>query len=123
MARSDELIRERSEYYAFKEQISNLILKISNAVEAYTSPKKRIQEMYQVNLEYGDYGKLQNDHDSITTLMKNLTNNTLPAIQNKIDQLSADIQAAIQSEEEERRQQEEAAQNAAQQAARATSSN
>ena len=123
MAKSDDLIRERSEYYAFKEQIANFIIKITNAVEAYNSPKNKISEMYQVNAENGDQKKFQTDQQKLSELASNLTNNTLTAIQTKIDQLSTSIQAALDEEEEERKRQEEEATRAAQEAAnRAASS-
>lgn len=123
MAKSDDLIRERSEYYAFKEQIANFIIKITNAVEAYNSPKNKISEMYQVNAENGDQKKFQMDQQKLSELASNLTNNTLTAIQTKIDQLSTSIQAALDEEEEERKRQEEEATKAAQEAAnRAASS-
>lgn len=125
MAKSDDLIRERSEYYAFKEQIANFIIKITNAVEAYNSPKNKISEMYQVNAENGDQKKFQMDQQKLSELASNLTNNTLTAIQTKIDQLSTSIQAALDEEEEERKRQEEEATRAAQEAANkaASSSN
>lgn len=123
MAKSDDLIRERSEYYAFKEQIANFIIKITNAVEAYNSPKNKISEMYQVNAENGDQKKFQMDQQKLSELASNLTNNTLTAIQTKIDQLSTSIQVALDEEEEERKRQEEEATKAAQEAAnRAASS-
>lgn len=123
MAKSDDLIRERSEYYAFKEQIANFIIKITNAVEAYNSPKNKISEMYQVNAENGDQKKFQMDQQKLSELASNLTNNTLTAIQTKIDQLSTSIQTALDEEEEERKRQEEEATRAAQEAAnRAASS-
>lgn len=122
MARSDELIRERSEYYAFKEQIANLIVKIAKAIDSYNSPKNRIYDMYQINSENGDYGRIQNDQSQLKSVVSNLSDNTIPAIQSKIDQLSSEIQAALQAEEEERRRQEEEAEKAAQEAAAASSS-
>ena len=106
-----------------KEQIANFIIKITNAVEAYNSPKNKISEMYQVNAENGDQKKFQTDQQKLSELASNLTNNTLTAIQTKIDQLSTSIQAALDEEEEERKRQEEEATRAAQEAAnRAASS-
>lgn len=119
MALSDDLIRERSEYYAFKEQIANLIVKIAKAIESYNTPKNRIHDMYQINSENGDYDKVQNDQSQLKGVVSNLSNNTLPAIQTKIDQLSSQIQAALEAEEEERRRQEEESARAAEAANRA----
>lgn len=112
MARSDDLIRERSEYYAFKERVAVLAGMVQKAVEDYSSPQKRIHDAYMVNGEFGDYGKIQTNINSLKSLCDSLNSGTLPAIDSKIDQLSAAIQAAIEEEEEERRKAEEEAREA-----------
>lgn len=117
MARSDDLIRERSEYYAFKERVSVLVGMISQSVSDYESPSKRIYDAYQINGEHGDYGKIQVNINNLKTLGDSLNSGTIPAIDAKIDQLSAAIQSAIEEEEEERRRAEEEAREAAQQSA------
>ena len=60
MASSGELIRRRSEYYAFRENIRDLASKIKMAADEFYTPVEIISENFTINDEPGDGYKLRN---------------------------------------------------------------
>lgn len=98
---SQQLRNERSKYYVFREQTNTLATKILESYNQYNSVHTKISETYQINSEAGDLGIISKDIKKIKESYDLLINNTLPAINSKIDSLSSQIRAAEQREEEE----------------------
>ena len=98
---SQQLRNERSRYYVFREQTNTLATKILESYNQYYSVHGKISESYQINSEPGDLGVMSKDIKKLKESYDLLINNTLPAINSKIDSLSSQIRAAEQREEEE----------------------
>ena len=101
MATSDQLKAERSRYYVFREQVNTLATKTLESYNQYYSVHNKIKEAYLVDGESGDKGVIKKSYEQVKQNYDLLINTTLPAINNKIDSLSAQIRAAEQKEEEE----------------------
>ena len=116
MASSQQLRNERSKYYVFREQVNVLATKTLESYNQYYSVHKKLKEVYLINGSTGDKGVLSKDYAAIKTKYDILISNTLPAINSKIDRLTAQIRAAEQQEmEEAKRAEEELARRKAQQ--------
>ena len=98
---SQQLKNERSKYYVFREQTNTLATKLLESYNQYYSVHGKISESYQINSEPGDLGVITKDLKKLKESYDLLINNTLPAINNKIDNLSSQIRAAERREEEE----------------------
>jgi hypothetical protein len=98
---SQQLKNERSRYYVFREQTNTLATKLLESYNQYYSVHGKISESYQVNSEAGDLGVISKDIKKLKESYDLLINNTLPAINSKIDSLSSQIRAAEQREEKE----------------------
>ena len=107
MATSDQLKSERSRYYVFREQVNTLATKTLESYNQYYSVHNKIKEAYLVDGESGDKGVIKKSYEQVKQNYDLLINNTLPAINNKIDSFSAQIRAAEQKEEEEEKRAEE----------------
>lgn len=107
MASSQQLKAERSKYYVFREQVNTLATKILESYNQYYNVHNKIKEAYTVDGEAGDKGVIKKSYEQVKQNYDLLINNTLPAINNKIDSLSAQIRAAEQKEEEEEKRAEE----------------
>ena len=113
---SEQLKKERSKYYVFRERTNTLAKKILESYNQYYSVHKKLKEVYLINDSTGDKGVLSKDYTAIKAKYDILINNTLPAINSKIDRLTAQIRAAEQQEmEEAKRAEEELARKKAQQ--------
>ncbi len=110
---SQQLKNERSKYYVFREQTNTLATKMLESYNQYYSVHSKISETYQINSEAGDRGVISKDLKKLKENYDLLINNTLPAINSKIDSLSSQIRAAEQREDEEEKKAEEAKAKAA----------
>lgn len=107
MASSSQLKAELLEYYTFKERVSTFASKILEGYTSYSSTGTKIKDLYQIDDEPGDKGKIKNSYNSIKDCYDLLVNNTIPAINNKIDNLNSQIREAEAEEERRRREEEE----------------
>ena len=105
---SQQLRNERSRYYVFREQTNTLATKLLESYNQYYSVHGKISESYQVNSEAGDLGVISKDIKKLKESYDLLINNTLPAINSKIDSLSSQIRAAEQREAENKAEEEKA---------------
>ena len=106
MASSAELIRKRSEYYVFLEQINSVASDMIAAIDNLNSPVKKMRENYTINSENGDKGKLSGLQQSLQNNYGKLTNSVIPSINSEINSLSRDIEYALAEEERERQERE-----------------
>ena len=98
MASSSELIRKRSEYYAFKENINILKEQIKKSLSALTIATNKVSEVYTIDNEEGDNYKLKKLRDQLQEQYNILISRTIPAIEYKISRLSTEIENAIAEE-------------------------
>ena len=85
---SQQLRSERSRYYVFREQTNTLATKLLESYNQYYSVQAKIKESYQVNSENADHGVIEKDLKKLKESYDLLINNTLPAINSKIDSLN-----------------------------------
>ncbi len=100
MALSTDLMAERSRYYTFKDQVSNLARELLVSYNNLYKVSQHIKETYQVNNDSGDRGKFKNSCNALKSKYDLLVNSTIPAINNKIDELDSQINTALAEEEE-----------------------
>lgn len=114
---SQQLKNERSRYYVFREQTNTLANQILESYNQYYSVHTKIHETYQINSEAGDLGVISKDLKKLKSSYDLLINNTLPAINSKIDSLSSQIRSTELKEEQEaeKKAEEERAKEAARQ--------
>lgn len=106
MASSSELINQRQKYYTLKENVSKLITNFSSSIESI-EPALKINECFAIDEVSADGGKINSINSSLVETKNKLNNEVIPAINNKINSLNSEIQAALDREEEERRREEE----------------
>lgn len=111
MATSSQLRAERQRYYTFREQVTQFAAKLLESYTMYNSAHDKLKEAYKIDGEAGDSGILKSSYDSLKESYNLLNNTTIPAINNKIDNLSHQIRVteAKEEEEAEKKQEEEAA--------------
>lgn len=98
MSSSQELIKKRSKYYAFKENINSLAIQINKGMQELESPIIQTSENYKINDENGDKKKLESCQTKLREKYNLLMNQTMPAIDNKINRLNREIEEALQEE-------------------------
>lgn len=101
MSTSTQLRHVRATYYAFKEQVDRFAAKLLESYTEYRSSYEILKETYKIDEEAGDSGILKSSYESLKENYNLLTNVTIPAINNKIDNLSYQIRVAEAEEEEE----------------------
>lgn len=111
MESSEQLIAERNQYVAYRDQVKILYNKMVDCYNDYFAVSGKISESYQINGESGDKGVVAPSCESLKDSYELLINSTIPAINNKIDQLNSQIRRAQEREEEEERKAAEAASN------------
>lgn len=99
MALSTDLMSERSRYYTFKDQVSNLASELLVSYNNLYKVSQHIKETYQVNNDSGDRGKFKISCNALKSKYDLLVNSTIPAINNKIDELDSQINTALAEEE------------------------
>lgn len=96
---SEQLKKERSKYYVFRERTNTLAKKILESYNQYYSVQKLISESYQVNSEAADQGAIAKDVRKVKECYDLLINSTIPAINSKINNLTYQIKQVEQKEE------------------------
>ena len=96
---SEQLKKERSRYYVFRERTNTLAKKILESYNQYYSVQKLISESYQVNSESADQGAIAKDIIKLKECYDMLINSTIPAINQKINNLTYEIRQIEQREE------------------------
>ena len=96
---SEQLKKERSRYYVFRERTNPLAKKILESYNQYYSVQKLIGESYQVNSESADQGVMTKDIRKIKECYDMLVSSTIPAINSKINNLTYQIRQIEQREE------------------------
>ena len=96
---SEQLKKERSRYYVFRERTNTLAKKILESYNQYYSVQKLISESYQVNSEPADQGVMAKDIRKIKECYDMLVGSTIPAINSKINNLTYQIKQMEQREE------------------------
>lgn len=96
---SEQLKKERSRYYVFRERTNTLAKKILESYNQYYSVQKLISESYQVNSESADQGAIAKDIRKLKECYDMLINSTMPAINYKINNLTYQIRQIEQREE------------------------
>ncbi len=96
---SEQLKKERSRYYVFRERTNTLAKKILESYNQYYSVQKLISESYQVNSEPADQGAIAKDMRKLKDCYDMLINSTMPAINSKINNLTYEIKQIEQREE------------------------
>lgn len=107
MASSTELINQRQRYYTLRDNVSNLITNFSSSIESM-GPALKINECFTIDENSADGGKISSINSSIVDAKNKLSNEIIPAINEKIRSLNVEIQNALDREEAERRREEEA---------------
>ena len=103
MQSSDQIIAERQRYIVYRDQVKILYNKTVDCYNEYFAVYGKISESYQINGESGDKGVVAPSCESLKDSYELLINSTIPAINNKIDQLNSQIRRAQEREEEEER--------------------
>ena len=98
MASSKELIRKRSEYYAFKERVNMLKYELKNSLDAITVANIKANDSYTLDGELLDRNKLKEIKSIIESQYNVISTRTIPAIDYQISKLSNDIEKAIAAE-------------------------
>ena len=101
MQSSEQLIAEKQRYLAYRDQVKILYNKMLDCYNDYFAVYGKIKESYQINGESGDKGIIAPSCKALKDSYELLINSTIPAINNKIDQLNSDIKKAQEREEEE----------------------
>lgn len=96
---SEQLKKERSRYYVFRERTNTLAKKILESYNQYYSVQKLISESYQVNSESADQGVIAKDIRKLKESYDMLVGSTIPAINSKINNLTYQIKQIEQREE------------------------
>ena len=96
---SEQLKKERSRYYVFREKTNTLAKKILESYNQYYSVQKLISESYQVNSESADQGVMAKDIRKLKESYDMLVGSTIPAINSKINNLTYQIKQIEQREE------------------------
>lgn len=96
---SEQLKKERSRYYVFRERTNTLAKKILESYNQYYSVQKLISESYQVNSESADQGVMAKDIRKLKESYDMLVGSTIPAINSKINNLTYQIKQIEQREE------------------------
>ena len=96
---SEQLKKERSRYYVFRERTNTLAKKILESYNQYYSVQKLISESYQVNSESADQGVMAKDIRKLKENYDMLVGSTIPAINSKINNLTYQIKQIEQREE------------------------
>lgn len=107
MAYSSQLIAERRVYYNFRDEVYSLANSLAECSNLYDTVNRHVAEIYQINNDSGDGGKIKQSCNSIKNDYELLVNQTIPAINSEISDLNYRIDRAIEEEEEERRLEEE----------------
>lgn len=107
MSTSSQLRYTRSTYYTFKEQVNRFAAKLLESCTEYQASYEKLKEAYKLDEEAGDSGILKSSYESLKENYNLLITTTIPAINNKIDNLSYQIRVAEAKEEEEEKAKEE----------------
>ena len=98
MASSAELIRKRSDYYAFKENVNIILSDLRGSLSAVTAAYNKVLDTYTLDGESLDKGKLQAMRDKLESHCNTISSRTLPAIDSAISKLSTQIEQALAAE-------------------------
>lgn len=98
MTSSKELIRKRSEYYAFKERVNILKSELKSSLSAISLASSKANETYTLDGEQMDHYKLKEIQRALENHYNVISTRTLPAIDYKISRLSNEIEQAIADE-------------------------
>ena len=107
MPSSSTLIKKRSDYYAFKQRVSDIVGELDKAIAALDLLLTKVSENFVIDNENGDSGRLKKVRTDLDTRRTLLNTQTLPAIEFEISSLSSSIDAAIELEEEAKRKAKE----------------
>lgn len=105
MASSRELIQQRNSYYVLRDNVSNLISNVNKTYNSIASAD-RIRDSFTINDNPADNGEISQVKDEIGSIKEKLSSTVISEINNKIDSLGRQIEAAIAREEAEARERE-----------------
>ncbi len=103
MISSIQLRNERAEYYTFREKVNNLAQELLTSYTSFLNTYNMLNDAYQIDEEAGDRGIIKNSYQALKDNYDLLVGTTIPAINNKIDNLSHQIRQVEIKEEEERK--------------------
>lgn len=109
MALLDDLYSKKNSYINLRDKINDVLGSLNSGISSLEQPSSNIGVFYAINGQSADLNIIRNKKNELLNKRDYITQNVIPAINDKISNIEADIrneEERIRREEQERRERE-----------------
>lgn len=109
MALLDDLYSKKNSYINLRNKINDVLGSLNSSISSFEQPSSNIGVFYAINGQSADLNIIRNKKNELLNKRDYITQNVIPAINDKISNIEADIrneEERIRREEQERRERE-----------------